>query len=253
MKIPTKVFLPGDTIQKLDVLSRRTRRGKSEIARAAIEAYLSPDSAEASEAAMGRRLDRLSRQLDRLERDVTITTEAVALFVKTWLKVTPAMSSEEDRAAAAKGQERYAAFVDLLARRLADGRLLKREVLSDAPDDRVCIVGTGRISGRGANVRNRRSAVTPGKRARRWTIILPWPAAHHRGHLARRPGFRAARSGEPSRCSAPTRLWSVSALNARPDQASAAVMAHTTSCRRSLPRERLSRIFWTICRCSSVR
>jgi predicted transcriptional regulator len=137
MKIPTKVFLPGDTIQKLDVLSRRTRRGKSEIARAAIEAYLSPDSAEASEAAMGRRLDRLSRQLDRLERDVTITTEAVALFVKTWLKVTPAMSSEEDRAAAAKGQERYAAFVDLLARRLADGRLLKREVLSDAPDDRV--------------------------------------------------------------------------------------------------------------------
>lgn len=131
MKIATKVFLSGETIRLLDAVSLRTRRGKSEIARAAIEAYLSPDAAEASEAAIGRRLDRLSRQLDRLERDMTITTEAVALFVKTWLKVTPAMSGTEDRAAAVKGQERYAAFVDLLARRLADGRLLRSEVLSD--------------------------------------------------------------------------------------------------------------------------
>jgi DNA polymerase III delta subunit len=134
MKIPTKVFLPPDTIRKLDALSERSGRGKSEIARAAIESYLSPDSAEAAEAAMTRRLDRMARQLDRIERDVTIVTEAVALHVKTWLKVTPAMSSSEDRAAAAKGQERYAAFVDLLAKRITDGRLLKREVLADIPE-----------------------------------------------------------------------------------------------------------------------
>jgi hypothetical protein len=77
----------------------------------------------------------MARQLDRIERDVTIVTEAVALHVKTWLKVTPAMSSAEDRAAGAKGQERYAAFVDLLAKRLTDGRLLKREVLADIPEE----------------------------------------------------------------------------------------------------------------------
>ena len=136
MKIPTKVFLPPDTIRKLDALSERSGRGKSEITRAAIESYLSPDSAEAAEAAMTRRLDRLSRQLDRIERDVTIVTEAVALHVKTWLKITPAMSSAEDRAAVAKGQERYAAFVDLLAKRLTDGRLLKREVLAETPEER---------------------------------------------------------------------------------------------------------------------
>ena len=81
MKIPTKVFLPPDTIRKLDALSERSGRGKSEITRAAIESYLSPDSAEAAEAAMTRRLDRMARQLDRIERDVTIVTEAVAAFV----------------------------------------------------------------------------------------------------------------------------------------------------------------------------
>lgn len=132
MKIPTKVFLTSDTIRILDERARRTRRQKSEIVRAAIEAYLSPDSAEAGEAALFRRLDRMSRQLDRLERDVTIANEAIGLYVKTWLKVTPAMSGVEDRAAAAKGQERYAAFIDLLARRISEGRLLRAEVLDEA-------------------------------------------------------------------------------------------------------------------------
>jgi len=125
MKIPTKVFLTSDTIRILDERARRTRRQKSEIVRAALEACLSPDSAEAGEAALFRRLDRISRQLDWLERDVTIANEAIGLYVKTWLKVTPAMSGVEDRAAAVKGQERYAAFIDLLARRISEGRLLR--------------------------------------------------------------------------------------------------------------------------------
>lgn len=135
MKVATKVFLPGDTIRKLDAFCQRSGKGKSEIARAAIESYLSPDAAEVSEAAVTRRLDRMSRQADRLERDLTIATEAVALFIRTWLKVTPAMSAAEDRAANAKGQERYAAFVERLSRRLAEGRLLKSEVLSEVERD----------------------------------------------------------------------------------------------------------------------
>jgi len=69
-----------------------------------------------------------------------------------------------------------------------------------------CIAGTGRISGRGANVRNWRSAVTPGKRARRWTIILPWPAAHHRGHLGAKawvPGGKIGRAEQVLGADAP--------------------------------------------------
>lgn len=40
----------------------------------------SPDSAEPIQAAMTRRLDRLARQPDRIEHDVTIVTEALALL-----------------------------------------------------------------------------------------------------------------------------------------------------------------------------
>lgn len=128
MKIQTKVFLPGDIVRALDEASRRLRKPKSEIVRAAIASYLSPDGAEAGEAAVTRRLDRMSRQIERLERDVTISNEAIALYVKTWMKSVPQVVSGDEQAAAALGRERYARFVETLARRLSLGRRLHDEV-----------------------------------------------------------------------------------------------------------------------------
>ena len=133
MKIQAKVFLPGDVARALDDAARRMRRSKSEIMVAALAAYLSPDGAEATEAAVTRRLDRMSRQIERLERDVTISNEAVALFVRTWLRNAPSMSSADDQAAIDVGRERYMRFVETLARRLSTGRLLRNEVAQDQP------------------------------------------------------------------------------------------------------------------------
>jgi predicted transcriptional regulator len=133
MKVQAKVFLPGDIARVLDEAARRMRRSKSEIMVAALASYLSPDGAEANEAAVTRRLDRMSRQMERLERDVTISNEAVALFVKTWLRNAPVMSSVDNQAAIDVGRERYARFVETLARRLSTGRLLRNEVAQDRP------------------------------------------------------------------------------------------------------------------------
>ncbi len=131
MKIQTKVFLSRDLVLALDELSRRTRRSKSEIVHAAVASYLSPDSDEAAEAAVVRRLDRIGRELERQGRDLTIANEAIALFVKAWLTATPSLSAGDQKAQNAKGQERYAGFLEALARRLASGRLLRAEVLAD--------------------------------------------------------------------------------------------------------------------------
>lgn len=131
MKIQTKVFLARDLVLALDEASRRTRRSKSEIVQAAVASYLSPDSDEAAEAAVVRRLDRIGRSLERLERDVTISNEAIALFVKAWLTATPSLSAGDQKAQNAKGQERYVGFLDALSRRLASGRLLRAEVSED--------------------------------------------------------------------------------------------------------------------------
>ena len=59
MKVETKVYLPADLAKALDQLSIRTRRPKSEIVRAALASFMSPDGAERTEAALVRRLDRM--------------------------------------------------------------------------------------------------------------------------------------------------------------------------------------------------
>ncbi len=128
VKVQTKVFLTRDLSLALDAAARRMKRSKSEIMQAALAAYLSPDSDEAAEAAVVRRLDRIGRSLERLERDVTISNEAVALFVKAWLTATPSLAAGDQKAQNAKGQERYAGFLEALSRRLASGRLLRAEV-----------------------------------------------------------------------------------------------------------------------------
>jgi hypothetical protein len=131
MKVQAKVFLPGDVARALDEAARRMRRSKSEIMVAALASYLSPDGAEATEAAMTRRLDRMGRQLERLERDVTISTEATALYIRTWLRNAPVLESTEERVSGDIGRERYARFLDMLGRRISSGKLLSNEVAVD--------------------------------------------------------------------------------------------------------------------------
>jgi len=131
MKVQAKVFLPGEVARALDDAARRMRRSKSEIMVAALASYLSPDSAEATEAAVTRRLDRMSRQMERLERDLTISNEAVALFVRTWMRNVPVAAPAEDPAALDLARERYGRFIEALARRLSGGKLLQDEVGTD--------------------------------------------------------------------------------------------------------------------------
>jgi predicted transcriptional regulator len=116
---------------ELDALAARRKVSKSQIVEAALAAFLSPDGADQREAAIVRRLDRLTRTVERLERDVSIGNEAMALFVKFWLTTTPPLPEEMREAAQVSGKERYDGFVDALARRLAKGKTLTKEVSED--------------------------------------------------------------------------------------------------------------------------
>ena len=75
-----------------------------------------------------RRLDRLTRQSERLHRDLTISVEALALFIHYWLTLIPTLPEDAQRAAQAKGRERFAVFVEALGRRLASGKNFLRDV-----------------------------------------------------------------------------------------------------------------------------
>lgn len=88
----------------------------------------SPDAAEQREAAVVKRLDQLDRRIARLERDLGISVETLAVFVRFWLATTPALPEPAAHAARAKAGERYEAFVAALGRRLATGPRLVQEV-----------------------------------------------------------------------------------------------------------------------------
>lgn len=128
--------LPPDMAVKLADYAARKRVPQALIVETALASFLSPDASERLEGALGRRLDRLSRQVERLERHVAITNEALALFVRFWLTATPPLPDTAQAAAQAKGRERYEGYVEALGRRLAKGRTLADEISQDiAPAD----------------------------------------------------------------------------------------------------------------------
>src|ERR1700732_2071592 len=123
--------LPPDLAGQLADYAGRRRVPQALVVETALSSYLSPDNSERMEAALGRRLDRLTRQVERLERHVTITNEALALFVRFWLTATPALPDTAQAAARSKGHERYEGYIEALVRRLAKGQSLAKELAQD--------------------------------------------------------------------------------------------------------------------------
>ena len=76
--------LPRDLSRQLAELAIRKRATQASIVEAAIASFLSPDGSERMEAAFSRRLDRLSRQYERLEFQIEVanrTRELVSASV----------------------------------------------------------------------------------------------------------------------------------------------------------------------------
>ena len=123
--------LPPELAAQLADYANRKRVPQALVVESALSSFLSPDNSERMEAALGRRLDRLTRQVERLERHITISNEALALFVRFWLTATPPLPDAAQSAAQAKGRERYEGFVEALGRRIARGQSLAQEISED--------------------------------------------------------------------------------------------------------------------------
>jgi hypothetical protein len=128
------LFIQPDHARRLATLAARKGVSKSAIVAAALASWLSPRTGEEREVAAGKRLDRLSRQLERLERDQAILIEAVALFVRYFLTVSTPVPEAHREAARAQGRARFEEFVEQLARHLAHGRSLVRDVAGSQPE-----------------------------------------------------------------------------------------------------------------------
>lgn len=134
-KAQISVYLDPEVMTMLADYAARRNQSQSLVAEAAIASFLSPDAADRREAALAKRLDQIDRRMMRMERDVSIGIETLAVFIRFWLATTPALPEPTAQAARAKAGERYDAFVTALGRRLAKGPRLRQEIPEDVSID----------------------------------------------------------------------------------------------------------------------
>ncbi len=106
------------------------RRGvsMSQLAYTALVNFLDADQ-DKREALVLRRFDRLSRQIGKLDRDLSVVTETLALFIQYELAITPPVPVTDQAAAKAQARERFKHFVDRVAKRMVEGKSLVQDVI----------------------------------------------------------------------------------------------------------------------------
>ena len=81
-KAQLSIYLEWEIHRGLEAFAKRHGKSKSLVAEAAIASFISPDDSDRREAAIVKRLDRIVRVLERLERNDGITLETIALFIR---------------------------------------------------------------------------------------------------------------------------------------------------------------------------
>lgn len=129
--VKRSIRLPADLARRLVDHARSRNASQAAIIEAALESWLSPDAADRLESALSRRLDRVTRDLGRLEWHVELSNETLALFIRFWLTTNAPLPDTMMKAAQATGKERWARFVESLSRRMELGPRLKQELADD--------------------------------------------------------------------------------------------------------------------------
>lgn len=120
--------MPPDLADRLADYARRKRVTQAQVVETALNSFLSPDGSERMEAAFSRRMDRVVRQLEKLDYRAELNSEALALFVRFWLTANPALPDAARSAAQAQGKERFEGFIEALARKMEFGPKLTETV-----------------------------------------------------------------------------------------------------------------------------
>src|ERR1700743_30972 len=116
MKVRLTLRLPPALASQLADYAARKRVPQALVVETALASFLSPDGADRLEGALARRLDRLTRVLERIARQTTLFNEMLGSFVRFWLPATPPLPDTAQAAAQAKGRGRYDGFIEALGR-----------------------------------------------------------------------------------------------------------------------------------------
>ncbi len=116
------LHLDEDLTRRLMALAAKPGMSKAGIISAALRSYLDKEGAGFLDDLLQTRMNRLSGQLDRLERDQRIVVQTLAEFVRHHFLVTAAPPESELASRRAQAEARYQSFIETVGRQLAAGR-----------------------------------------------------------------------------------------------------------------------------------
>ncbi len=116
------LHLDEDLTRRLAAVASKPGMSKAGVIAAALRSYLDKEGADVLDHLLQTRLNRLSGQLDRLERDQRIVVQTLAEFVRHHFLVTAAPPESELASRRAQAEARYQSFIETVGRQLAAGR-----------------------------------------------------------------------------------------------------------------------------------
>ena len=123
------LYLSRSLARKLDDTAREQNGAKPALVEEALRVSLSPQLVPGIDDVLARRLDELGTLIKTIERDVSIATETLSLFVRYFLTITPPLPTDDQESARLLGKERFQVFVAQVGRQLAGSQRLVTEVL----------------------------------------------------------------------------------------------------------------------------
>ncbi|HEY5238825.1 MAG TPA: CopG family transcriptional regulator [Rhizomicrobium sp.] len=132
-KIRHCLYFESKVSEQLEALTAEPGTTKSEIVNSALANYLKERGAGALESKFKSRLDRMDDRLGRIERNVLIGLESLALFIRYELSVTPPLPASQLAASQAAGNDRFQTFADQVSRRLAKGKAFADDIGARMP------------------------------------------------------------------------------------------------------------------------
>ena len=129
------LYLSEALSHQLAILAETHRVSKSAILERALTQYFAVASSTTSNSLQTLQQEQATRSLRRLERDLAITSELTATFMRYYLTITPPLPLSEHAAARAIGQLRYQQMIEEIARQLRTDRSLLARVMATIADE----------------------------------------------------------------------------------------------------------------------
>jgi len=112
---------------QLETATERPGVGKSMVVEAALERFLTPEAPV--EELVRDRFDEMGARFDRLEHDLRMLAETVALHARYHLSIMPPLPLTEQREACVRGDERFRVLAEQVNRRVRMGQPLMQETI----------------------------------------------------------------------------------------------------------------------------